>query len=624
MNRITRRDFLDGVALAIAAGMTPAKLFAQSVAGAYPPGQTGWRGGTPAAYEIAHGVRDGRKYAIGALPVEETWDLVVVGAGISGLAAAHFFRQKWPRARILILENHDEFGGHARRNEFLVDGRTLIGYGGSEAIQSPEHEWSDVALGLLKELGVDVKRFETAFDRRLYPGLGLSRGVFFTKEAFGVDKLVTGDPMRMVADDIPADRLNARPWPAFLADYPLDAAQRAKLLALFTEKRDVLAGKSPAEKEELLAKTSYRDFIRKFWGLDDVSANTFQGRSDDFFAIGIDGVPAYDAMETGYPGFQGLGLERSAESAAEMDDPYIHHFPDGNASIARLLVRKLIPAVASGHTMDDVVTARFDYDKLDVPDAPVRLRLGSTVVSLRNRSYGKADVGYVRDGKLHRVQAAQAIYAGYGMMLPYICADVPPAQKTALAAGVKAPLVYVNVAVRNWRPWVKLGVHEITNPMGFFSRLKLDYPVSLGDYQFSAGPDQPMVLHLVHVPTLPAGSGADQRSAWRAARALLYTMTFDDFEQKVRDELTRMLGPGGFVADRDIAAITVNRWGHGYAYGFNSLWDEEHDPEVNVVAQARIGRIGIAGSDAAWSAYAHAAIDEAHRAVSEMGSDPIS
>jgi len=618
MTGITRRDFLDGVALAVAAGMTPAKLFAQAKTDVYPPGLTGWRGGTPAAYEIAHGVRDGKRYAIGKLPVEETYDLVVVGAGISGLAAAYFYRAQHPKARVLILENHDEFGGHARRNEFNVDGRPLIGYGGSEAIQSPAHEWSEEALGLLGQLGVHVEEFEKAFHRDLYPALGLSRGVFFSRQAFGADKLVTGDPMRMVADDIPAERMNARSVGAFVADYPLDAAQKAKIVALFTEKRDVLAGKTTEQKEELLARTSYRDFIKNYWGLDDTAANTFQGRSNDFFAIGIDGVPAYDAFETGYPGFQGLGLEHSEESAAEMDDPYIYHFPDGNASIARLLVRRLIPGVAPGNSMHDIVTARFDYDRLDAANSPVRLRLNSTVVSLRNRDYGKVDVGYMRDGKLHRVQAGQAIYAGYGMMLPYICADVGAEQKAALAAGVKAPLVYVNVAVRNWFPWVNRGVHEITNPMGFFSRVKLDYPVSLGDYQFPTKPDQPMLLHLVHVPTLPPGAGVDQRTAWRGARNLLYSMTFDDFEHRIRDELNRMLRPGGFDVDYDIRAITVNRWGHGYAYGFNSMFDEEHDPEINVIAQKRIGRIGIAGSDAAWSAYAHSAMDEAHRAVGEI------
>src|SRR6185295_4159826 len=482
---------------------------------------------------------------------EETYDLVVVGAGISGLAAVYFYRAQHPKARVLILENHDEFGGHARRNEFNVDGRPLIGYGGSEAIQSPAHEWSEEALGLLGQLGVHVEEFEKAFHRDLYPALGLSRGVFFSRQAFGADKLVTGDPMRMVADDIPAERMNARSVEAFVADYPIDAAQKAKIVALFTEKRDVLAGKTTEQKEELLAKTSYRDFIKNYWGLDDTAANTFQGRSNDFFAIGIDGVPAYDAFETGYPGFQGLGLEHSEESAAEMDDPYIYHFPDGNASIARLLVRRLIPGVAPGNSMHDIVTARFDYDRLDAANSPVRLRLNSTVVSLRNREYGKA------------------------------------------------PLVYVNVAVRNWFPWVNRGVHEITNPMGFFSRVKLDYPVSLGDYQFPTKPDQPMLLHLVHVPTLPPGAGVDQRTAWRGARNLLYSMTFDDFEQRIRGELNRMLRPGGFDVDHDIRAITVNRWGHGYAYGFNSMFDEEHDPEINVIAQKRIGRIGIAGSDAA-------------------------
>jgi spermidine dehydrogenase len=616
---VTRRDFLDGIALAIAAGLTPAKILAQALEqNNYPPGQTGWRGSTPDASAIAHGVRDGARYAIGKLPIEDTCDLIVVGAGISGLAAAYFYRRQHPAARVLLLENHDDFGGHARRNEFSIDGRLLVGYGGSEAIQSPASEWSATALGLLKHLNVNLDRFETAFLRDLYPGLGLSRGLFFTREAFGTDRLVRGDPMRMVADDIRPRQLNARPIADFVADYPLTSEQRNKVVALFTEQRDVLAGNSSRQKARILERTSYRDFLRRYWGLDDTAADSFQGRSNDFFAVGIDAVPASDAKDTGYPGFQGLGLPRDAAAEAAFDDPYIYHFPDGNASIARLLVRRLVPGAAPGSSMDDIVAARFDYSKLDLPGSPVRLRLGSTVVALRNRSYGKVDVGYVREGAVHRAQARHVIYAGYGMMLPYVCPDIGVSQKAALAAGVKAPLVYVNVAIGNWQSWVKQGVHEITNPMGFFSRVKLDYPVSLADYRCPTRPDEPIVLHLVHVPTLAAGSGADQRSAWRAARARLYAMTFDDFERHVRDELTRMLGDGGFGAATDIRAITVNRWGHGYAYGFNSLYDSERDREMPRRAHQPIGRIGIAGSDAAWSAYAHAAIDEAHRAVAEI------
>ena len=341
-NEITRRDFLDGVALTIAAGLAPKDLFAASGAVAYPPALTGDRGSIPSAYLVAHSVRDGKRFDPGKAPVEETFDLVVIGAGISGLAAAHFHRAKHPKARVLILENHDEFGGHARRNEFTVNGRSLIGYGGSEAIQSPKSEWSKTARGLLTTVGIDVDRFDSAFNRTLYPGLGLSRGIFFKRETFGTDKLVSGDPTRMVADDIPPDRMNARAVPAFVGDFPLPADQRQQIIALYTEKRDVLKGKSQEEKEDYLWAISYRDFIMKHWGLGDLAAKTFQGRSNDFFAIGVDAVPAHDAMDTGYPGFQGLGLELSAEAQAEINDPYIYHFPDGNASIARSLVRKLV------------------------------------------------------------------------------------------------------------------------------------------------------------------------------------------------------------------------------------------------------------------------------------------
>ena len=351
--------------------------------------------------------------------------------------------------------------------------------------------------------------------------------------------------------------------------------------------------------------------MQKVWGLGDEAADTFQGRSHDFFAIGIDDVSAFDAMETGYPGFAGMTLARDPRAAAEMDEPYIYHFPDGNASIARAIVRSLIPAVAPGDSMEDLVTARFDYGTLDVDGAATRLRLRATGVHVRNHE-GGVDVGYVRDGQLHRVRAARAILAGYHMMIPSIMPELPATQRRALRANVKAPLSYTKVAVRDWHPWVRLGVHEITNPMGFFSRLKLDYPVSIGDYRCPRTPDEPMVLHLVHVPTVP-NRGLSTADARRAARQLLYDTSFEDFEFHVRDELTRMLAAGGFDADRDIAAITVNRWGHGYSYSGEGLAPEEDRPYE--VARARRGRVAFANADAVWTPMASAAIAQGHRAV---------
>src|SRR6476619_6794076 len=195
MSSISRRDFLNGAALTIAAGLTPAaQAAAQPVH--YPPALTGLRGQHSGSFEAAHAQAYERgRYPVGAAPVEERYDLVVVGAGISGLAAAWFYRRAaGPSARILVLDNHDDFGGHAKRNEFTLDGRLVIGYGGSESIDSPNTQYGEAAKGLLRELGVEIGRFETAFERALYSSLGLSRGVFFAREAFGRDVLIAGEP----------------------------------------------------------------------------------------------------------------------------------------------------------------------------------------------------------------------------------------------------------------------------------------------------------------------------------------------------------------------------------------------------------------------------------------------
>lgn len=583
----------------------------------YPPARMGMRGSHPGAFETAHALRDGARFAVSSAPVERDVDVVVVGAGISGLASAWILHRARPELTILVLDNHDDFGGHAKRNEFEVDGRFLLGYGGSEAIQSPNGLYDDVAKGVLRDLGIDYRRFEQYFHRELYPSLGMSRGVFFSREGFGEDRLVPGDPMRMVADDIPEDRMNARTPEAFFADCPLSASSKAALMALYTSNRDPLGAMPLGDREAFLSSISYRAWVQEHWGLDDVAADTFQGRSHDFFARGVDSITAFDAFETGYPGFAGVGLTPSAGAVAEMEEPYIYHFPDGNASIARMLVRSMIPGVAPGSTMEDVVIARFDYGRLDVADDPVRLRLRSTVVHVENRE-GGVDVGYVRNGELRRVRARGAILAGYHMMVPLIAPDLDDEQRMALWANVKAPLCYVKVAVRDWQPWVRLGVHEITNPIGFFSRLKVDYPVSIGDYRFPSSPDEPMVLHLVHVPTVPH-RGLTVREQFRAARTQLYAMRFEDFETSVRDELTRMLGPGGFDADHDIAAITVNRWGHGYSYAGDELFESLGEgPAPYEIARTPVGKIAIANADADWTPFVHAAIDQGHRAVGEL------
>src|ERR1700734_3260410 len=155
-NTINRRDFLGGTALVIAAGLTPLAQMRAEPSRYYPPSLTGLRGSHPGSFEVAHQVgREGKLFDISGLAVEQNFDLVVVGGGISGLAAAWFYREAHPNARILILENHDDFGGHAKRNEFQVGDRLLLGYGGSQSLQSPKALYSRTVNRLLGALGVE-------------------------------------------------------------------------------------------------------------------------------------------------------------------------------------------------------------------------------------------------------------------------------------------------------------------------------------------------------------------------------------------------------------------------------------------------------------------------------------
>jgi spermidine dehydrogenase len=610
---ITRRDFMNGIAIAVvgASGIDLSSAEAPAEAAAdpgYPPGRSGLRGSHVGSFEAAHRLRDGSPFDLSGAVIAERYDLVVVGGGISGLAAAYYYRQRRPGARILILDTNDDFGGHAKRNEFDVDGKLLIGYGGTQSIDSPHSKWSPVARNLLKELGIDVQKFNAAFDQEFYTRWGLNHGVFFKKEVFGVDRLVPRPfGTWQEFDENPPDAASLR---AYLAQFPINAAARAQLFEMCWSDRDVLAGKTKAERQDILEHTSYSDFLKRYWSADPDVLKFLQTRTHDLWAIGIDAVPASELLN-----MPGLKAQR-AVLGVEKEEPYIYHFPDGNASIARMLVRRLIPGIAPGNGMEDIVLARFDYTRLDGEGQPVRIRLNSTAVEARNVDDG-VQVAFVKGGKAARVAARHCVLACYQAMIPYIAPETTPEQRAALHANVRAPLVYVNVVVRNWQPWRKLGVAYIDNPGGTYAAY-LDFPVSIDGYRFSAGPSEPICIHLYHTPCA-ANQGLDMRQQYRAGRARLYTMKFDDFEREIRDELARMLGPAGFDFDRDVTAITVNRWPHGYAYSPTTLYDDPKQQAL-IARQARqkLGQIAIANSDSGWDAYTHVAIDQAHRAVGEL------
>ncbi len=636
---ITRRDFLNGAALTVGAAIVPSQLSAafdletdpEKSPDYYPPALTGLRGSHPGSFEAAHSLRDGTLWDELGKPLDtgEAYDLVVVGGGISGLSAAHYFRKvAGPKARILVLDNHDDFGGHAKRNEFRSRNRMLLGYGGTFSIESPA-PYSAVAKAMVEELGVDVSSYPKYVSKDLYRSQGLAPAIFFDKETFGADKLVVNPVPHGGGEGADLSQGGSAAWKKFMAEAPLPEKAKRDYDRLHHDKKDYLPGLSSNEKKARLARMSYENFLRELVQVDEQIIKLLSATPQPLFGVGFDAVSAQDAWGLDAPGFQGMNLDPAPGKGMNRDaipneeaEKYFFHFPDGNASIARLLVRKLIPEAIPGNSATDVVTARANYAKLDHELSPVRIRLNSTVVRVRHQgdpaSAKGVEIGYVRGGKLQTIQAANCILACWHVVIPYICDELPDKQKEALASAPKVPLLYTNVAIRNWEPFQKLGASSVYAPGGYHTFFNLDLPVSIGDYHCSRKPDEPIVIHLMRTPCKP---GRPAREQHRIGRGELFATKFDTMERSIREQLARALAPGGFDPTRDITAITVNRWPHGYAYEYNSLWDKfwlEGGETPCEIARKPFGRLAIANADAGAYAYTDCAIDQAYRAVQEI------
>jgi spermidine dehydrogenase len=577
------------------------------------------RGSHEGSYEVAHELawRGNKPERYEAL--NEHYDLIVVGAGMSGLAAARYYQQKMgDDARILILDNHDDFGGHAKRNEFHQDGRMMLSLGGAQNIEALNN-YSDAARGLMEDIGIDDDFIDfmdrqTPEDLFLAGKLQADNGIAMP----GADGHVT------VGGNWLAAMFGGKDYEKSVRALPLPEVEQDKLINFFAGHQDCLDDLSLSEKWEYINTTSYNRYLVDKVGLDESTLPIMNA-----ILIHLNGVSGWnltvlEGLTLGGTGIKSMGwVGKATAMLAEVTLSKllsVDMFPDGNASVARLLVQKLIPAVAPDmQGREDVVITRFNYGALDRETNTTRLRLNSTAVGVRN-SDNQVEVDYVQQGKAQRVTADHCVLACYNALIPHLCPEMPDTQKEGLSYGVKTPFVYANVQLENGRAYSKLDATLFQCPYDPFQWVSTAPTVAVGGYEPPRGPDDPMVVFMMHSPMTGPEQSASCRDQLRRARHQIYSTAYADYEQQIRQQLQSILGKHGFNHETDIRAITVNRIPHGYAYVYLGLYDPkwEEGQAPHEIGRAQFGRISIANTDSEATPLMNLAFDAAWRAVEEQ------
>ena len=629
--KITRRDFLNGMAIGAGAGLLmPGQVIGQTTASLassklpgdyYPPTLTGMRGSHEGSYEVAHALAWNGQKPSSYEELDEHYDLVVVGAGQSGLAAAWYYRKKMgPAARILLLDNHDDFGGHAKRNEFHQDGNMVLGLGGAQNIE-PMSSYSAMAIELLKDIGIDDQALaamtaNTPDDYMLGGKFGASNGM--TIPAAGGHKTLGGNWLEFFH--------GGQGYGAAVKELPIPEEEQAKLIAFFGGDRDFLDDLSLLEQYRYVKSVSYNQFLTERVGLAEETLPILGAFTRVLLGPAGWNLTVLEALSVGCPGLKAMGwlTNRLSDLAGAFvlgDAPVAYIFPDGNASVARLLVHKLIPNVAPAMKgFEDVAISNFNYEALDLDDNSTRLRLNSTVVGVKETALNHVRVDYVEKGQPFSISADHCILACYNGLIPHLCPEMSDQQKEGLSYGVKVPFVYANVLLKNGRAFAGLDTTFTQCPYDPFQWVSAAPTVTSGGYQPPQSPDRPMAAFMMASPTPADIKGMPARELFRLGRHKIYGTPFKDYEQQIRDQLQGMLGQYGFNHETDITAITVNRIPHGYAYSYLGLddpeWDEGHAPHE--IGRAQFGRISIANSDSEAMPLMQAAFDAAWRAVQEQ------
>jgi spermidine dehydrogenase len=613
---ISRRDFLNSTLLAsgslLMSSVTPLQLLGQEADWAGYGGVGDYsksNGNTLEVLAAGHRIREGEfeRLPNDIVDTGEMFECVIVGGGISGLAAALFFLRQGGKSRsCLILDNHPVFGGEAKRNEFMVDGHRLMAHQGSAVffVQYP-HSF----LGRFYD-SIGLKTPQLQYQKWAGPAkeMALSKTPY---DMVGSEPATYGLYFGAKFGQKPGTWL-IDPWGKKLEGAPISESARAELLKwragpLQEEKRPQYFGD---EISRYLDSITLEEHMMRRFGISRETIRTF-----------------LSPVEGGGSGLGPDALSAYADYAADMlhplqSDDTDQMFPGGNTGIARLMVKTLIPqSIAGDGGMEAVSRNDINFAALDLADSPVRIRLNSTAVWVKHdgdpEKSESVSILYTRAGKVYRVKARTAIMAGGGWTTKHVVRDLPQAQQQAYSQFYRSPCMMANVAVRNWRFLYNMGITGFRWFEGVGNYTEVRKTALVGTDSATISPDSPVVLPLKVLYSYPGAPIADQG---HRGRAEMLATPFNEYEKQIRQQFTDMFGRTGFDARRDIAGIILNRWGHAYLNpqpGF--FFGKDGKPAPSEVLRATpFGRIAFANTDLAGIMDHRCSILEAERAVGQL------
>jgi spermidine dehydrogenase len=615
---ITRRDFLNSTLLAsggiLLHSISPATMLAQKAAQNAPVDDwTGYggvgdyansNGNTTAVFEAGHRIRDGEFETTPANVVDtnEIYDCVVVGGGISGLAAALIFRRQAGEGKTcLVLDNHPIFGGEAKRNEFLVDGHRLIGHQGSALFQvNYPHSFIE---RFYQSIGLKVPRLEYQKWGSSDPEIPLTTTPYLGSAPYGLYfGAKFGQPKGVWVTD---------PWGKKLEGAPISATAREELLRV--QSSDSAAMQVPQYRGDGISRRldtmTLEDHLMEKHRISRETVRTFLTPDEgSAFGLGPDALSGYTAYA-----FDAFGPTLDEENQM---------FPDGNSGIARLIVKTLIPESIGGeHSLEDVCRKNLNFAALDRPGAPARIRLDSTAVWVKHEGDPAKSqfvtILYTHGGKIYKVRARSVVMAGGSWTTKHIVRDLPGDRKDAYSQFYRSPCMLANVAVRNWRFLYKMGISGAQWFEGIGTYLQIRKLALCGADSPTIGPDSPVIITLKVVYSHPGHTTEEQG---HMGRAEMISTSFREYERQIRQQFSDMFARTGFDASRDIAGIILNRWGHAYASpapGFYFGKDGKPAPG-DVLRAAPFGRIAFANVDLSGMPDHKSSIIEANRAVGQL------